>query len=73
MNKQPCYYSCDVKGLTKSDVLSVGHIEGVIEASVEHYNDELLFTATREIGEKELPFKTEHGLAFEWGDPADLM
>lgn len=71
MNLQPFYCSCEVDGLSSKQLESVIEIQGVLKDSIEYYNSELLFTATREISEVEIGFNvTVECVA---GDPCDLF
>ena len=72
-NKQPCYHACETEGLGEENIKDLGKIGGILADTIEYYEGDLLFTATREINKSELPFDTKNGLTFEWGDPADLM
>ncbi len=72
-NNQPFYHCAETDGLSESDLKRVREIPDVIPESVEYYEGEILFTATREISESELRFKTKHGLHNDPGSPDDLM
>jgi len=80
MNKQPFYHAGHLRGDSKTIIKMVKTIKTVLKSSVEYVNDELLFTATSDVGAetlealKKIPGTViESEFYVEPGDPADLM
>ncbi len=74
MNRQPFYYFVEVdvyRKITEDEVERLKSIEGILPESIDILGNEVMFTATREIQEDELPFSVEF-IDYEPGDPSDL-
>lgn len=79
MNKQPYYHGGEVDGDPGGIIEAVKSVEAVIEDTVAFVNNELLFTATRDVSQtverklQDLGYALLTPIDAEPGDPNDLM